>query len=147
MAIRFYSKSEEYSWLSNFSAHPLRIDGVTWPSVEHYYQAQKHSDPVVIKRIREAPTALAARKAGQDRSLQVQPDWEVAKLEFMRKALTAKFTQNSSLRRRLLDTGEETLIHESSSDAFWGSGPDDQGLNMLGTIIMEVRAKLRSPGI
>jgi ribA/ribD-fused uncharacterized protein len=152
MAIRFYSKSEEYSWLSNFSAHPLRIDGVTWPSVEHYYQAQKYEDPAVIKRIRETPSALQARKAGQDRSLQARPDWETAKTDVMRKAIGVKFTQHLSLRRRLLDTGEETLIHESQSDVFWGSGPDDQGLNMLGIIIMEVRAELargqkKSPGI
>jgi N-glycosidase YbiA len=142
MAIRFYSKSEEYSWLSNFSAHSLSIDGVAWPSVEHYYQAQKYVDPAVIKRIREAPSALAARKAGQNRSLQVRPDWETIKPEVMRRAIGAKFTQHPSLRRRLLDTGEETLIHESLTDGFWGSGPDDQGLNMLGIIIMEVRAGL-----
>jgi ribA/ribD-fused uncharacterized protein len=144
MPIRFYSKSEEYAWLSNFSAHSIRIDNVTWPSVEHYYQAQKYEDPAVIKRIREAPTPLHARKAGQDSSLRARRDWDDAKTAVMKKALTAKFTQHPSLRRRLLDTAAEMLIHESSSDTFWGSGPDDQGRNMLGVLLMEVRAEFGS---
>ena len=42
MAIKFYSTSEEtYGCFSNFSRHPVQIDGTTWPTTEHYYQAMK----------------------------------------------------------------------------------------------------------
>jgi hypothetical protein len=45
MAIRFYSKSETHSELSNFAPFPIEIDGESWPSVEHFYQASKFDDP------------------------------------------------------------------------------------------------------
>lgn len=31
-------------------------------------------------------------------------------------------------------------------DAYWGCGPDGQGLNRLGAILMQVRAELRTGG-
>jgi diaminohydroxyphosphoribosylaminopyrimidine deaminase/5-amino-6-(5-phosphoribosylamino)uracil reductase len=42
----FYKVWDRYGALSNFSPHPVRLpraDGTlsVWPTVEHYYQAQK----------------------------------------------------------------------------------------------------------
>ena len=34
MAIHFYSKTDAYSWLSNFSLHGFELDGKHWPTVE-----------------------------------------------------------------------------------------------------------------
>jgi hypothetical protein len=39
--IYFYGTREEFGFLSNFSAHPMVIAGRTWPTCEHYFQAQK----------------------------------------------------------------------------------------------------------
>jgi hypothetical protein len=52
MAIWFYSKSPEYGWLSNFSEHAFTLDGVRWPSVEHFYQEQKYVGTAAADRIR-----------------------------------------------------------------------------------------------
>ena len=62
MAIWFYSKSLEYGWLSNFSEHGFVLDGVRWPSVEHYYQAQKSSDPDYRAAIRAASSPGTAKR-------------------------------------------------------------------------------------
>jgi ribA/ribD-fused uncharacterized protein len=145
MPIHFYSKTPEYSWLSNFSEHGFKLDGVHWPSVEHFYQAQKYAGTDAAERIRQADSPLNARKAGQDRSLILRSDWDDIKTVVMRRAIEAKFEQNRRLREQLLGTGDEELIHESKSDLFWGRSQDGIGDNRLGAIIMEVRQFLRGP--
>jgi ribA/ribD-fused uncharacterized protein len=39
--INFYSARDEYGCFSNFSRHPIFLDGKRWPTSEHYFQAQK----------------------------------------------------------------------------------------------------------
>ncbi|MCW6983848.1 hypothetical protein NYV32_15355 [Escherichia coli] len=39
--INFYSTSDDYGDFSNFAAWPIKVDGKTWPTSEHYFQAQK----------------------------------------------------------------------------------------------------------
>jgi ribA/ribD-fused uncharacterized protein len=39
--IFFYSTKDAYGEFSNFAAFPIEIDGRTWPTSEHYFQAQK----------------------------------------------------------------------------------------------------------
>src|SRR4051794_34231194 len=39
--IHFYGVSDAYGCLSNFSPHPVKLKGKTWPTSEHYFQAQK----------------------------------------------------------------------------------------------------------
>ncbi len=143
MPILFYSKSPEYGWLSNFSQHAFSLDGVRWLSVEHFYQAQKYAGTEAAERIRRAESPAKARKAGQDRSLAPRADWDAAKLDVMRRAVRAKFEQNRRIREQLLATGDEELIHESSSDAYWGRNRDGVGENWLGEILAEVRRELR----
>jgi len=143
MPIHFYSKSPEYGWLSNFSDHAFVIDGIRWASVEHYYQAQKYAGTNAAERIRKAETALKARKAGQDRSLAPRTDWDEVKEDVMRTGIRAKFEQNRRIREKLIETGDEELVHQSNSDLFWGRTPEGIGDNRLGNILMEVRKSLR----
>jgi ribA/ribD-fused uncharacterized protein len=147
MAIVFYSKTPEYAWLSNFSPHGFELNGLHWPSVEHYYQAQKYAGTPVAEQIRLAENAPKARSLGQHRSFTVRPDWETVKKTIMHQALQAKFSQNRKLRQQLLATGDELLIHHSPKDLYWGWGEKGEGKNYLGLLIMEVRASLRSRSI
>lgn len=140
--IRFYSKSPEYGWLSNFSEHNFTLVGLRWPSVEHYYQAQKYIGTEVAERIRKADSPAKARKAGQDRSLVLRADWDAVKLTVMRRAVQAKFGQNRLVREQLLSTGAEELIHRSTTDLYWGCNNEGVGENWLGVIVMEARQAL-----
>ena len=144
MATHFHSKNPATSWLWNLSSHGLVLDAVKWRSVEHYYQAAKYEDAAVVKRVREAKTPFDARKAGQDRSLVVRGDWEEVKMAVMRRALEAKFSQNRKLRKMLVATGAEELVHESGSDRFWGRDREGMGENRLGVMLMEVRDSLEN---
>lgn len=143
MPIFFYSKSPEYGWLSNSSEHAFNLDNLNWPTVEHFYQAQKYAGTEAAFRIQLADSALKARKIGQDRSLTARVDGEHVKVEVMRRAVRAKFEQNRQLGRQLLDTGNEQLIHQSGSEFYWGRNQEGIGDNHLGVIIMEVRNSLR----
>lgn len=49
--IHFYSENADYACFSNFSLHPVVIEGVTYLTTEHYFQAQKFMDKKIIKKI------------------------------------------------------------------------------------------------
>jgi predicted NAD-dependent protein-ADP-ribosyltransferase YbiA (DUF1768 family) len=36
--IHFYRTEDAYGTFSNFSRHPITIDGIEWPTTEHYFQ-------------------------------------------------------------------------------------------------------------
>jgi ribA/ribD-fused uncharacterized protein len=57
----------------------------------------------------------------------------------MRRADLAKFVQNPDLAELLLATGDAGLIEDSPSEPYWGIGPDGNGLNWAGRVLMEVR--------
>jgi N-glycosidase YbiA len=41
--IRFYRQGDAWGEFSNFSAHPIELDGERWSTTEHYFQAQNSS--------------------------------------------------------------------------------------------------------
>jgi ribA/ribD-fused uncharacterized protein len=61
----------------------------------------------------------------------------------MREAVLAKFSQHPDLREILLATGDALIVEHTENDSYWGDGGDGSGVNMLGRILVEVRAALR----
>ncbi len=137
--IHFYRVDDPYGFFSNFSAHPVWIDGLRWPTTEHYFQAQKFAGTPDAEAIRGAASPMQAAKMGRDRMRKLRSDWETVKLEVMREALRAKFTQHPDLRAALLATGDARLVEHTGNDRFWGDGGDGQGQNWLGKLLMELR--------
>jgi len=154
MAIKFYKIKENgvplpYGCFSNFSRHLFWLDGLTWPTTEHYFQAQKYKGmgfpPCIAQyiKINKAETPRIAADLGRDRTIPIRPDWEQVKDDVMRKCVLKKFQVYPDLKKILLDTGDEELIEDSPYDAYWGVGPKGDGKNMLGKILVETRAYLR----
>jgi ribA/ribD-fused uncharacterized protein len=141
--ILFYSVSDEYGCFSNFAPYPITLDGKQWPTSEHYFQAQKFEEERHREEVRRAKSPMIAARLGRDRKKKLRPDWEAVKVGVMRKAVRAKFTQHDDLRTVLLATGDATLVEHTENDDFWGDGGDGSGRNMLGRVLMEVRAELR----
>lgn len=139
--ISFYSKSEEYACLSNFHVAPFKLDGKSWPTVEHFFQAAKSLDECDQERIRLLATPGKAKAAG--RKVLLRPDWERVKEGVMLRALKAKFS-DPALRARLLETGEAVLVEAAPRDYYWGIGAKRTGKNRLGVLLMQVREELRS---
>lgn len=148
-----------FGWLSHFHRSLIVLDGEPWPSVEHYYQAQRSLDPAYRQAIRaakspgiakrlaarpDAPRRISAQSWFRATSQQPRADWQEVKLSIMRRADEAKFVQNPSLAALLLATDAAEIIEDSPFDPYWGVGSDGQGLNWAGRVLMEVRSALLS---
>ena len=86
---------------------------------------------------------MLAARMGRDRKRKLRRDWESVKVNVMREAVLAKFTQHDDLRELLLSTGDAKIVEHTERDDYWGDGGDGRGKNMLGRILMDVREKLR----
>jgi ribA/ribD-fused uncharacterized protein len=143
MTILFYLKRDPFGWLSNFSLHPIEMKGRLWPTVEHYYQAQKFAGTDYEEQIRQAPNAGTSKDMAHDGSHAVRADWDAVKYPIMQEAVLKKFQTHADLWAALLATGDEELVENSPDDYYWGRGSDGTGANNLGRILMEVRSLLR----
>lgn len=140
--IRFYSVGSEFGEFSNFASYPVRLDGRTWPTSEHYFQAMKFTSRATQERIRKTKSPMSAARMGRDRKLPLRRGWNSMRIRVMRKVVLAKFTQHDDLTVMLLETGDADIVEHTSNDAFWGDGGNGSGKNWLGRILMEVREEL-----
>jgi ribA/ribD-fused uncharacterized protein len=144
--IHFYSTADAFGEFSNFAPYPILVGGKVWPTAEHYFQAQKFAGTEHEEAIRLTRSPMIAARMGRSRARPLRPDWEAVKDDHMRTAVRAKFEQHPDLRALLLGTGEATIVEHTRKDSYWGDGGDGSGRNMLGRILMEVRAELRAGG-
>lgn len=146
--IRFYRANERpYGAFSNLYRREIIFEGDVFASSEHAYQAGKARKPEVRKWLMSAPSpALLAMAAHGLYYWDVAPGWSRTKFDRMRRVLRAKFTQHDDLRQLLLDTGDARLVEAATVDnevnRLWGE-VNGVGQNMLGTMLMELRAELR----
>jgi ribA/ribD-fused uncharacterized protein len=137
--IEFSSKSASYNELSNFHKAKFMLDGKEWPTVEHYFQAQKFSSsPEYQEKIRAASEPTRAKTLGSSKEFPIRNDWDTYREEVMRKAIKAKFEQNPNLKQLLASTAPRPLV-EDTNDAYWGGGRNKKGKNRLGILLMELR--------
>jgi ribA/ribD-fused uncharacterized protein len=123
----------------------VAIDGLVWPTVEHYFQAMKFpQDSALREKIRAARWAGRAKQLAEANRDSYSNEWWVSvRDEVMRRALRAKFEQHPDLCSVLLGTGDEELVEHTSSDNYWGDGGDGTGVNRLGRLLMEIRRERR----
>ena len=140
--IAFYEPSGEFGWLSTFSADPIEIDGVVWPTVEHFFQAQKFADPDYRNVIRHSPSPADAKRFGRSESNRVD-DWTNIREAVMRKVLRAKFNQHPKLKAKLLETACRSIQESAIDDDYWGTGAHGSGANRLGVLLENIREELR----
>ena len=134
------SFSGKYSFLSNFYPVEVVLDGVTYPTVEHAYQAAKTDNAKQRLTIKQAITPGSAKRLGA--LLNLDAGWESSKVNIMRELLLQKFA-DVLLRHLLLETGDAILVEGNHwGDVFWGKC-DEVGENKLGKLLMEIRDILR----
>ena len=139
----YLSRTDVNEPLSSFSRFGFELEGVTWPSVEHYFQAMKFEDEVYREVIRAADHPRKARRMGRTRLKKLRRDWHDVRRVIMVRAVYTRCRQHPEVASRLLDTGSSKLVENNSYDYFWGCGRDRRGHNNYGRVLMAVRDKLR----
>ena len=133
----------EYDFLSNFYHVEFTYGRYPWRSVEHAYQWAKNPTDDFARFMHKVWTPGAAKRAG--RRTEVRADWDDVKRDVMLDCLRLKFAV-PTLREKLLAT-EERWLEEGNAwgDTFWGVSPvgSGNGQNVLGKLLMQVRADLR----
>jgi ribA/ribD-fused uncharacterized protein len=146
--INFYRVKDPYGCFSNFAPYPIEMDGVVWPTSEHWFQAQKFvgtpAEAEMAAAIRAEPSPMKAALLGRDRTKPRRAGWEAVRDDLMRRAVRAKFAQHPDIRAVLLGTGDAAIVEHTANDDYWGDGGDGSGVNMLGKILVEVREELRA---
>lgn len=141
-----------YKFLSNF-AHtpfwaPMNRQNYQFPTVEHYFQANKAYRAEDRLRILQARTPRQAKHLGNN--VELVDDWDNHRFFVMAQGLRYKFGI-PKYRDLLLATGDAILIEGNTwNDRFWGmvqlhgaNGPVWVGENHLGKLLMQVRQELR----
>jgi hypothetical protein len=134
------------------------MDGVTYPSAEHFMMTAKarlFGDGDMAERIPLAPHPQEAKALGRQVRGFDEQSWAQHRFDLVVAGNVAKFGQNRELRDYLLTTGDRVLVEASPRDRVWGIGmgagnelatsPEHwRGLNLLGFALMEARHQLRA---
>ncbi|MEB3882896.1 NADAR family protein [Lyngbya sp. CCY1209] len=142
MTIYFYTSQGSHGCFSNFSFHGFELCDRWWPTVEHYFQAQKFAGTHHEDLIQRVKTPKDAARLGRDRKRPLRGDWNRVKDEIMRRGVLKKFATHADIREILLSTLDEELVENSPVDYYWGCGADGSGFNKMGRILMSVRSQL-----
>ena len=131
----------EHAFLSNVYASRVQIGNFEFPTVEHYFQGMKPTSDKQRDAIRLASSPGKAKAMG--RRCKLRPDWELVKVDVMLRGVRSKFGQHPDLADKLIATGDAMLVEGNTwGDRVWGC-VDGEGENLLGLILMLVRAELR----
>lgn len=144
------------SCFSQWWTAAFTIDGITYPTAEHYMMAEKarlFNDEAAEKNILKAKSPAEAKKIGRQVVGFEQKRWEENRFNIVVKGNYAKFAQHPALKAYLINTKQRVLVEASPVDKIWGIGLDKtsefatvppkwRGLNLLGFALMEVREQL-----
>lgn len=148
----------EFRNFSNMSQHTIEVDGVQYPSVEHYFQAMKakeFKDDEMFDKIVKAKTGKAVKAMGKKIKNFVKEVWDAKRDEVMRLGVRSKFIQHPELRKQLLETGDRQIGEADARNLYWGIGTAEtsekskhpekwRGQNKMGKLLMELRQEFRS---
>jgi hypothetical protein len=115
----------------NFLICSFEVDGITYPSAEHYFQCMKTTNKNDHDKIKLASTAMKSWTLGNE--VKLRSDWEEVKVNIMYEGNLAKFTQNEELMKSLCSSLGK--VDFGGSTPFW---------NYWNGLIMErIRAEIR----
>ncbi len=147
------------SCLSQWFQAPFTVDGVRYPTAEHWMMAGKarlFGDRDAEQKVIAAGHPQQAKAIGRQVNGFDTETWQRHRLELVVEGNVHKFAQNETLRDYLLGTKDRVLVEASPVDRIWGIGlaaDDDRaehpaqwrGLNLLGFALMRARDQLTRP--
>lgn len=146
------------SCLSQWFPADFIVEGVTYPTAEHFMMAGKarvFNDAEVLAEILQSTSPNEAKKLGRKVHNFDDKVWKQHRMELVVAGNYAKFSQHEKLKAFLLSTGNQVLVEASPYDKIWGIGVGAsnehannplqwKGLNLLGFALMAVREQLRA---
>lgn len=132
------------------------VDGVHYPTAEHYMMAEKarlFDDERCLKKILASRHPGDAKNLGRTIRSFDEQRWRERRFDIVVAGNVAKFSQNDELKDFLLGTRRRVLVEASPVDTIWGIGlkADDihatnpkrwPGQNLLGYALMAARTEL-----
>jgi hypothetical protein len=136
-------KTSECDWMRNdyYTASAVVIGGISFPTIEHAYQAAKTTNTDKKREISLCWFTKEARQLGRKIELDID-DWEMKRCDVMETLILKKFLSNDDLKDRLIKTNDDEIIADYN-DSYWGIGSDNNGDNILGKILEHVRSQLQ----
>lgn len=143
--IIFCKLDQPYGEFSNFYRSFMVIDRKIYLTNEHYYQSQKFVGNKFEEIVRIQSSPMKAKRIARSIEAEkyLRPDWNDIKVSVMAKGLYHKF-KNEILRNLLLSTGNSEIVEYSNKDKFWGRNSENDGQNILGKMLMELREQIRA---
>jgi ribA/ribD-fused uncharacterized protein len=147
----------EYKEFSNMFEAPFQSEGVTFPTVEHYFQwskARQFGDAVTQGKILKTSSPKSVKALGKKVVGFKEEDWAEKRDQVMAAALKAKFMQHPALLTKLRDTGTRRIAEADPRGKYWGIGTSSDtskakdperwpGKNRLGALLEALRSELK----
>jgi len=142
--------------LSQWWPSAFTVDGVTYPTAEHWMMAGKartFGDAEGLATVMATVRPYAAKKAGRAVRGFDEQVWKKARYEIVVEGNRAKFGQHLELAAYLRSTDRRVIVEASPYDRIWGvamaaADPNIahplrwKGLNLLGFALMDIRDEL-----
>lgn len=153
---RYYSTKDDtkyYPFSQWYVSNMVDKNDITYISCEQYMMAQKallFNDIDVYDEIMKSKSQYIIKRLGRKVKNFDETIWNNESLNIVIEGNFYKFSQNSTLRKLLLDTNDSYIAEASPYDKIWGIGVSicdakkgkRNGLNKLGEALMEVRKRI-----
>ena len=154
--ICFHNPEEQNGYLSNWYYSVFTIDEIAFSSVEQYMMYEKailFRDHQTAEKILGTDNVAEIKALGRMVQHFDEEIWREKREVIVHKGVLQKFLQNPELAEKLVETGEQTIAECAVKDRIWGIGlsmRDEKrfcvdkwkGQNLLGKILMQVRAEI-----
>ena len=154
--ICFHNPEEQNGYLSNWYRSAFTVDGITFSSMEQYTMYEKailFQDQQTAEKILGTDDVAEIKALGRMVRNFDEKIWREKRVSIVHKGVLQKFLQNPELAEKLLETGEQMIAECAVKDKIWGIGlsmGDEErfcvdkwkGQNLLGQILMQVRAEI-----
>ena len=156
LLICFHNPEEQNGYLSNWYYSVFTIDEIAFSSVEQYMMYEKailFRDHQTAEKILGTDNVAEIKALGRMVQHFDEEIWREKREVIVHKGVLQKFLQNPELAEKLVETGEQTIAECAVKDRIWGIGlsmRDEKrfcvdkwkGQNLLGKILMQVRAEI-----
>lgn len=155
--ICFHNPNESNGFLSNWYLSNFTLNGIVYTSMEQYMMYMKaitFDDKVTAAKVLNTMDVATIKALGRQVRNYNDSIWAGMRQIIVYEGLKAKFSQNSTLREMLLNTGSSILAECAVKDKIWGIGlsmsdpnrfniTNWRGSNLLGYSLMLVRYYLK----